>query len=196
MKTLCYLLVLSCLSLPALAQSTPDASPLAHPGWNFGAKVAGGSSITVDPQVGIVEASATVGRVLSHTRGRRAMRGTFEWGAEITPMYMFRENDRNTYGWGFSPVILRWNFTAHRRVVPFVEAAGGVIFTPRDFPAGNTSTANFCEGLGLGAHLFARKKSALKLGLRAVHISNASLGDHNPGVNAALLFQLGYTWFK
>jgi hypothetical protein len=29
-----------------------------------------------------------------------------------------------------------------------------------------------------------------------VHISNASLGDSNPGVNATVQFQIGYSWWK
>jgi len=32
--------------------------------------------------------------------------------------------------------------------------------------------------------------------LRVVHISSASLGNHNPGVNASVQASLGYTWFK
>jgi lipid A 3-O-deacylase len=30
----------------------------------------------------------------------------------------------------------------------------------------------------------------------AVHISSASLGDKNPGVNASVQFQIGYTWWS
>ncbi len=30
----------------------------------------------------------------------------------------------------------------------------------------------------------------------AVHISSASLGDRNPGVNASVQFSVGYTWWK
>jgi hypothetical protein len=32
--------------------------------------------------------------------------------------------------------------------------------------------------------------------LNLEHISSASLGDKNPGVNASVQFQLGYTWWK
>ena len=30
----------------------------------------------------------------------------------------------------------------------------------------------------------------------AVHISSASLGDKNPGVNASVQFQIGYAWWR
>jgi lipid A 3-O-deacylase len=32
--------------------------------------------------------------------------------------------------------------------------------------------------------------------LNVVHISSASLGDKNPGVNSSLLFSVGYSWWK
>ena len=30
----------------------------------------------------------------------------------------------------------------------------------------------------------------------AVHVSSASLGDKNPGVNASVQFTIGYSWWK
>jgi hypothetical protein len=34
------------------------------------------------------------------------------------------------------------------------------------------------------------------LAASGVHISSASLGDKNPGVNASVQFQIGYTWWS
>jgi hypothetical protein len=34
------------------------------------------------------------------------------------------------------------------------------------------------------------------VGINAVHISSASLGDRNPGVNASIQVQVGYTLWK
>jgi len=34
------------------------------------------------------------------------------------------------------------------------------------------------------------------LGINGVHISSASLGDRNPGVNALVQIQLGYSFWK
>jgi hypothetical protein len=45
-------------------------------------------------------------------------------------------------------------------------------------------------------HIFLKPGRALTWTLRAVHISSASLGNHNPGVNASVQASLGYTWFK
>ena len=40
------------------------------------------------------------------------------------------------------------------------------------------------------------RKRSIDLGFNAVHISSASLGDRNPGVNALWQIQLGYTFWK
>jgi hypothetical protein len=32
--------------------------------------------------------------------------------------------------------------------------------------------------------------------VHVTHISNASIADHNPGINATMQFRVGYTWFK
>jgi hypothetical protein len=45
-------------------------------------------------------------------------------------------------------------------------------------------------------HWFTGSKRSIDLGVNGVHISSASLGDRNPGVNASLQIQVGYTWWK
>jgi hypothetical protein len=32
--------------------------------------------------------------------------------------------------------------------------------------------------------------------MKVIHISNASLGDHNPGLNFTFQFSAGYSWWK
>jgi hypothetical protein len=116
-------------------------------------------------------------------------------------------------GVSLTPVIFRWNFlTKSRRIQPWVQAAGGLIYTTHKFPPnylstqtinsmttyldGGTSVWNFAPQGGFGIHYFTRSRRSIDLGVNAVHISSASLGDHNPGVNASVQFQLGYTFWK
>ena len=61
---------------------------------------------------------------------------------------------------------------------------------------GGTSVWNFSPQGGIGIHWFTGRKRSIDLGVNAVHISSASLGDRNPGVNASLQVQVGYTWWK
>lgn len=110
------------------------------------------------------------------------------------------------YGASLTPVILRWNFlTNSHRIQPWFQGAGGLIYTTHKFPPdqlvmhgnpGGTSVWNFSPQGGGGIHYFVRPKRSIDLGVNAVHISSASLGDRNPGVNASIQIQAGYTFWK
>lgn len=116
-------------------------------------------------------------------------------------------------GVSLTPVIFRWNFlTRSRRIQPWFQGAGGLIYTTHKFPPnyestqtvngqtalldGGTCVWNFSPQGGVGIHYFTRSRRSIDLGVNAVHISSASLGDRNPGVNASLQVQLGYTFWK
>lgn len=160
--------------------------------------------------------------------------GQFEFGGNITPLWQAYTPAPHTAqyncilsgtpipctlpvaggtyrGVSLTPVIFRWNFlTKSRRVQPWFQAAGGLIYTTRRFPPsfsstttppiytvdGSTSVWNFSPQGGVGIHYFTRDRRSIDLALNAVHISSASLGDRNPGVNASLQVQVGYTFWK
>jgi lipid A 3-O-deacylase len=151
--------------------------------------------------------------------------GQFEYGGNIMPLWLAftpAQHDQTfvlngtpylysigggTYkGLSITPVVFRWNFlTRSKRIQPWFQAAGGLIYTTHKFPpdilvehgtAGGTSVWNFSPQGGVGLHYFLRSRRSIDVGLNAVHISSASLGDHNPGVNASLQVQVGYTFWK
>jgi lipid A 3-O-deacylase len=108
-------------------------------------------------------------------------------------------------GVSLTPVIFRWDFKPHRRFAPWFQAAGGLIYTTHKFPPdvlvphgepGGTSVWNFSPQGGFGFHYFIKPGQAITFSGNGVHISSASLGDRNPGVNASLQFQIGYTFFS
>jgi hypothetical protein len=116
-------------------------------------------------------------------------------------------------GVSLTPVVLRWNFlTKSRRFQPWFQGAGGLIYTTHKFPPdylttqtiggqtvnidSGTSVWNFSPQGGIGFHYFTRPKRSIDVGVNAVHISSASLGDRNPGVNASIQVQVGYTMWK
>lgn len=109
-------------------------------------------------------------------------------------------------GVSLTPVILRWNLLNHSdRFKPWIQGAGGLIYTTHKFPPaqlvphgtpGGTSVWNFTPQGGFGFHYFVRPTRSVDLGVNAVHISSASLGDKNPGVNASIQIQVGYTYWK
>jgi hypothetical protein len=93
-------------------------------------------------------------------------------------------------------VILQWNFTRGKKIAPYIQAEGGVLFSTHNLPPGNTSYVNFTPGGAFGVHIFTRQGRALQLEGAVLHHSSASLGTTNPGYNAAFLFTIGYTWYK
>ncbi len=123
-----------------------------------------------------------------------------------TCSYVAPEGGGTFYGVSITPVIFRWNFlTRSRRVQPWFQGAGGLIYTTHKYPPdqevpkgvpGGTSVWNFSPQGGVGAHFFTSAKRSIDLGVNAVHISSASLGDRNPGVNASIQIQVGYTFWK
>lgn len=115
-------------------------------------------------------------------------------------------------GISITPILLRWNFTGsgHRKLIPWAQGGGGMIWTNHKYPgvggppyneindgsAANTSVWNFTPQFGVGLHYFLSPRRSVDFGANAIHISSASLGDKNPGVNASIQFSVGYTWWK
>lgn len=108
-------------------------------------------------------------------------------------------------GFSITPIILRWDFVPGRRFAPWFQGAGGLVYTTHKYPPdvlvphgspGGTSVFNFTPQFGIGFHYFVKANRSVDFAANAIHISSASLGDRNPGVNASVQFQIGYTWWK
>jgi lipid A 3-O-deacylase len=113
-------------------------------------------------------------------------------------------------GVSVTPIILRWNLVGTRRFSFWGQGAGGVLWTNHKYPAfggapydsqndgpnADTSVWNFTPQFGVGAHYFLRPRRSIDFSANAVHISSASLGDRNPGINASVQFSVGYSWWK
>ena len=188
---LCALLLL--LHSVSFAQDDPAAK---HPNWNLGVFAVGGTGLNENSNIHMFGVGGRLGRVLTAEHGGGILRGTLEWNAEDLPLYHFYSPGETATGAVINPLIAKYNFTHGRKLVPFFEAVGGIIFTNKNFPPGDTAQINFNSGAGVGFNLFTRNNRSIALDLRALHISNASIGNHNPGVNASLQFTLGYTWWK
>jgi hypothetical protein len=205
MRTTAFVLLVVCLGLPApsLAQDTATAEPAIDVTSLFDV----GTSewmVTGGPAVGVVVfhsagghgyALQTVswGRVLSKPLGPGSLRGRFEWAFEAVPVYGQYRPTR-TYGFGFTPLVWRWNFEPRGNLAPYAELAGGALWT-RDPVPDTTTTANFTAHAGVGLRVFVRAQQALVLGYRFHHISNGNALERNPGVNAHV-FQFGWSHMR
>ena len=203
--------------------------------YEYGALFQGGVGVT-DNRGGFdfLLAGVHAGRVLTNNLGSGILRGNFEYAAELFPYWQSNTPKGlrvrcsqvagtavlscsqpflvggTFHGVSVTPIILRWNFARHGRFTPWVQGAGGLLWTNHKYPAygdttanlqtngpnGETSVWNFTPQGGVGFHYFTRANRSVDFSANAIHISSASLGDRNPGVNASVQFSLGYTWWK
>jgi len=179
-------------------------------------------SVYYGVQLDLLNAGAQIGKMLSAPRGSGILRGQGEGIVEVMPFWLahyplqkhyihFVQYPGETSGyslWGpysihgvsVTPLLYRWNFTGRLsgRSVPWAQLGGGLLWTNHKFPllGGDTSVINFTPQVGVGENIFIRRNRSLDFAMKAVHISNASLGDNNPGLNVTLQFSAGYSWWK
>jgi lipid A 3-O-deacylase len=193
--------------------------------WEFGPFAGWGTGLGNRDHFKFFFAGFQGGKVLTPVIHAGILSGQFELGANIMPLWQAytpaaHEQIYNCGGQqcelpigggtftgvSLTPVIFRWNFLTHeKRIQPWFQAAGGLVYTTHKFPPdvivpegtpGGTSVWNFSPQGGIGVHYFLHDKRSIDLGVNAVHISSASLGDRNPGVNASIQVQVGYTFWK
>ena len=205
--------------------SNPVARVRMDQSWEMGPFINWGSGIGNRSSYKFLWGGFELGKVITPVVHAGFLSGQFELGGNIMPLWQAYTPAAGVravsyqgrifqvpYGGGtfrgaaMTPVILRWNFLSHsRRFQPWFQGAGGLIYTTHKFPpdqqvphgtAGGTSVWNFSPQGGFGIHYFTRPGRSLDLGVNAVHISSASLGDRNPGVNASIQVQVGYTFWR
>jgi lipid A 3-O-deacylase len=196
MKVLFAFLVSLSLAGVAGAQDRP-VDALARGTWEFAPLVGGGSGVGKSSSTQFFYAGGRAGWVLTGQHLPGLLRGNFEWAGDVLPVYLFFTPANGTvYGASFKPVIWQWNFTSGKRFAPYVAAAGGIVFTTNNIPPGDTSQVNFTPQFVVGTRIFTKNGHAIFFEGSLAHLSSASLGRHNPGYNASLLFTVGYSWFK
>jgi lipid A 3-O-deacylase len=222
--------VLSGSGLGRLPEDGPVEVVRKKRSWEFGPFVNGGTGLGNRDNFKFFSVGFQGGKVVTHVIDLGFLSGQFELGANIMPLwqaytpaptadatflypcptgtctFVGPEGGGTYTGASITPVILRWNFlTRSRSFQPWVQGAGGMIYTTHKFPpdllvphgtAGGTSVINFSPQGGGGFHFFTCEKQSFDVGVNAVHISSASLGDKNPGVNASIQIQVGYTFWK
>ncbi len=204
-------------SAPATATNDPVHAVMQHDPWDRGVFIDGGFGTSGEESDRFLNAGFRLGKVLTDPAGRGILRGQFEYAIQIIP-YWQSFTPETTYtldtgraqarlvgtggtytGLSLTPILLRWNLVHWKRVMPWMQGGGGLIWTNHKFPpngARGTSVWNFEPQFGVGIHYFVKPKQSITFGANAVHISNASLGDANPGINATVQLQIGYTWWK
>jgi hypothetical protein len=98
------------------------------------------------------------------------------------------------YGVGVTPIGLTLDLTRHRKLHPFVEFAGGIIASTEPIPERQPDATglNFLFGLGGGVQWKSGERSAVSVGYKFLHISNAFTTDFNPGLDNNV-FYVGFS---
>ena len=92
---------------------------------------------------------------------------------------------------GFTPVFRLWPHSPWTALRPYLEGGiGAHLMSDSEFGDRDFDIA-FAFGNHLGAGVRFGADEALEVGYRFQHLSNASIGDPNPGINFHLL-RLGY----
>ena len=218
---------------PASTPASPTAQVLHLKSWEYGPFVNWGSGVGSRSDYKFFSGGFELGKVLTPVVHAGILSGQFQLSGNIMPLWLaftpapheqqmtcltapggtaysctLPYGGGTFYGVSITPAIFRWNFlTSSRRIQPWLQAAGGVIYTTHKYPPnllsnpaagidGGTCVWNFTPQGGGGIHYFYRPKRSIDLGVNGVHISSSSLGDRNPGVNASIQVQVGYTFWK
>ena len=189
-----------CLIVGACAMATgqESAPPSATANWDFSVWAAwatGEETRNSFTQVHTWTAGGFIGHEVTGEIGEGWHSGNLEWGATLIPVFV-QTKLHTISGGGFEPVVLRWNSGLHLgRARPYIELAGGGVFTNANLPPGNTSSFNFSARGGGGVSLVTKRRQSLDISCRWYHVSNANMGSWNPEFNGIQL-GLGYHWFK
>ena len=188
LKTTLAILLLLCSTL-ALSQIRPEDGGREIEAWTGGGySVPGGTSNT-----GMWNLGGSFGWILTQPHGPSFLKGRFEYLVDVVPVFVVFQPGNTAYGAGFDPLKLRWNFATRGRIAPYFELSGGPLFTNHDVP-NNTNSVNFMDSAALGTHFLGASHS-WSIEVRYMHISNAGLGNLNPGVNTVQLrLGIGKFW--
>ncbi|PWT79547.1 MAG: hypothetical protein C5B44_06695 [Acidobacteria bacterium] len=135
----------------------------------------------------------------------------FEWTIDAVPLailsnsrftvvpqdsgFVITQRRKSVYGWGASPIGLKFNFRRDRRIEPWVQARGGALYFNEQVPVAGAARFNFTADLSSGVQIVNRSRRSLIIGYKFQHISNGYRAPLNPGVDVQMIF-LGFSVFK
>ena len=129
------------------------------------------------------------GYFLSEEAGKSWYRGRHEMLIEV-PFYMVMHPETAIItGLNF---LACWNFTASKKIIPYISAGGGPIYTNLDIPGlGSEFNGNYQAGAGF--HYLIKKNMTVDFNYRFHHISNAGTAEPNEPLNSSkILFGISF----
>ena len=112
---------------------------------------------------------------------------------------MVVKQSTTVYAGGFSPLQLRYNVASHHKVVPYLEIARRNSRIVRAVAGKYAYCFNFLDQSAAAGRcqfkIAQEQGTPITTGVRYQHISNAGLGNHNPGINSMFFF-VGANWWR
>jgi lipid A 3-O-deacylase len=201
-------LLIAVFVFAAICTAAAQQLPMAQSGaTELTAWGGGGSGLGHADTTQMAAAGFRFGLILTDQHGSGWRRGNLEYAFDVVPLYLFFQNQtvltpapvrgrEAVYGGSITPLVFKWNFTSGKRIVPFAGIEGSAIFTTKNVPAGDTSVVNFGSGIASGVQFMRGQRHSFFISGHLLHISNASLGNKNPGLNSNLQLRLGYQWWR
>ena len=198
-------------SSPAVGSSAPSTSEGIQKRWNeFG--IWGGISFDSPTLIGKTPNSRFGNIGLRYGRVLAASKTVaFEWTIDAVPLSILSNNRftavpsgsgfvvtqtrKSVYGWGVSPIGLKFNFRRNRRVQPFGQATGGFLYFNEQVPLAGAARFNFTFDFSGGVQIVNSNRRSFTIGYKYQHISNANRATFNPGVDVQMIFA-GFSVFK
>ena len=171
------------------AQGTPENSSREWQIWTGGGHGINGSQ----SGTGVWNLGLRYGLILTSPHGPGFLKGQLEYAFDVVPVWVIAQKTNTAYGASIDPFAFKWILNSPKKVKPFFQIEGGVLFSNKDVPEG-TSQINFTTSGGFGAH-FLGKKHNFSAEVRFQHISNAGMTNPNPGINTIQL-RIGFGVFR
>ncbi len=134
-----------------------------------------------------------LGLVLTDEIGSGWTSGNVEVLIEPLAAHYYQPFSASAFG---GSLMVKYNFLDFGRWMPFWDGGAGMLWTdlgPR-IPEQSTQF-NFVLQTGPGVSYFVTENTAVTLGIRFHHISNAGIGERNIGLNGCL-FNVGISFFS
>ncbi len=155
--------------------------------WRF----AGGGSLPIDyrdssSDKNIWMMTVEVGRMMTRRVGPGPLAGQFEYLLQGQPT--IARGPDHFGGFGFTPILLRWNFAGGRQIRPIFEAGAGLMYIHWAEPKSNQLALNFYEQVGFGVRIGRPTKPGLIVGFKYQHISNGGRAKPSTGTDAYFVY--------
>jgi hypothetical protein len=99
------------------------------------------------------------------------------------------------YGAGFIPVGFKLFVAPKHRIKPYLTVSSGPFYFTKQVPVPDSAQFNFLSTAGGGVQIFVTSRRAISVEYKVGHLSNAGVGNLNPGFNSSSI-QAGFSVFR